>query len=127
MTIKSLVPPLLLILSIAVSGSAWAKTITIKGTVKTESGNLVKGGTLIFYEYEKQLMGMPDVKIRAVHVTDRSGEFNVQLKDVKGAIDINLVKDKCEWKGDSVLIQFEQLKGKSEVKVDITPPTHVCN
>lgn len=116
-----------LLLSVSFAGSkCLAHDVTVTGVVKTESGHLVTGGTLIVYEYVAKLASMPDVKIRAVRVTDKDGAFEISLKGVHGDLEIQVVRDRCEWKDESVRLPIAELEGRAKHELNIVPRDDHC-
>lgn len=123
--IRSASRAFLLIASLA-GGSCVAHDLTITGVMKTESGVLVKGATIIVYEYVGRLAQMPDVKIRAVRVTDRDAAFSIKLDNVRGDLNLQVVRDHCEWKDETVRVPLSAIKGAGNHVVNIVPRDDRC-
>lgn len=107
---------------IATSNIGICEELVTKGLVKVDD-KPIKGGNIIIYEYVGKA-GMPDVKIHSVISTDREGRFSTTINHLGGDLDIQLIKDKCDWKSTSELISAEQIE--KEVSVNMKAKPHNC-
>lgn len=107
---------------ITAPGIGTCKELVTKGLVKVDD-KPIKGGTIVIYEYRGKA-GMPDVMIHSVISTDREGWFSTTINHLGGDLDIQLIKDRCDWESTSELIPAKEIE--KEVIVHITAKSHNC-
>jgi len=68
---------------------------------------------------------MPTPMIVARAVTDRNGRFSVTIASSGGDLDIELIDDRCAWRGGYKLIRQEEVNSSMFVEVVAVPD--VCD
>jgi len=109
-----------------VAFNSHAHSISIDGTVVFEDGKPLKSGTVILTEQIGAVGRMPDAHPLAVVVTDRNGKFHSELKDVRGSLDVGLVRDHCDWSWASKIISSDDLKKNDHIEVTLNAKHEVC-
>ena len=89
-------------------------------------GTPVAGGTVLIYEYAARAFSEPDVRILAVVATDRDGIFHATLEAEGRTLDLRLIRDRCEWKEESVQLTAEEYRGRRVVNVELNPVADNC-
>ena len=100
----------------------------LSGSATLDDGSPVIDGTIIIREvtYRISLDGMPNVQPVAVTTTGRDGTFHISLPGPKGALEVQLVQDHCDWTVAVASITKEEVHRTNGAKVTLTPRTVSC-
>jgi hypothetical protein len=97
---------------------SFAKEIELSGTVYIDEKPL-PASTVIVYEHTRKVI------IHSVVATDKDGEFTTTIKYKGGDLDIRLLRDKCDWKAQSKIVQGKDVV--SPLNITIKTEKKVCN
>lgn len=114
----------LLVVTQCLLSTAWAGSghdLTLRGEVMLEDNTPVAHGEVQVTELRNRFLSKPAIAHQYVTHTDEQGRFVLELKSVKGDLDIRLRESACHWNGALTYIRASEHKGLSEVLVRFTP------
>lgn len=115
-----------LMLALVSPAQATGRTINISGQVAFGNGSPVEGGIVIIQELYGKIGEMPDVRYVAVRSTNRDGFFEADVENVKGALHVELVPDRCDWSSDYFTLTADMLRAHQDQKIELRPGRERC-
>ena len=121
------VASLLMLLSLPLLAGGESEGLRIDGRVLFDDGEPFSGAIVTAVELRGRLFRMPAVKQNVNVVADDNGEFSIELRRVRGAVQIVAKHETCVWRLSSgMTIYPEDLRGKDSIRVDLEATRGDC-
>lgn len=114
-----------IIVVMMVAGCAHSRSITLGGKVTyDDNGDPASGKEVVF----TQLHGLwfEDPKALGTSIVDASGRYKIEIKMVKGTVDIRINAEKCDNNGAVIQLDVETFKPDGVASVDLSLKRDVC-
>jgi hypothetical protein len=115
----------LILFTLTLFGCASSRDMEVEGRATYSNGDPVVGGDVVFTQLISRPFSMPKPKRIGTVKTDDDGGFSLEVKNISGAVDIDvdLLPKKCKWRGDSIIISDESSVKKM---VSLTTKPEIC-
>mgnify|MGYP005863444975 CR=1 FL=1 len=121
------VASLLMLHSLPLLAGGERESFQIEGRVVFKDGEPFSGAIITAVELRGRPFMMPAVKQNVSVVADDNGEFSIELRRVRGTLDIRAKHETCFWRFSSgVTIYPEDLRGKDSIRVDLEATRGDC-
>lgn len=116
---------LMLILCVLSSGCQHSMSVSVNGAAVTDDGREIRGGTILFWQ-----SGGPGAmfgeRVLDIAVTDKDGKFRADLTGVRGALEVELMHEHCDWYASSTYVPLDEVKKTRTIQVPVKTKEEIC-